>query len=378
MAIREDIVASAISFLQDPNVASSPTENKLSFLRSKNLTQEEIDVAFARSSSPSDSYTSPSTTSTTTPPPRYSPPAQRQPQYGQYQTQPYGWEAPPPEPPKRDWRDWFIMATVVGGVGYGLYFMSKRYIYPLVSPPTPEKLEQDKSNVDEQFEKAFATLEQLAKDTDELKASEKERTEKLDKVLDELDTFMRDTKSASRRHEDETERLREEMKGLKAIIPKSMQANKDFTDNKLKDISNEVKSLKSLISQRMNNSGSTPTPSLSINRPTPPVPAISTNGFLLPTGGNIVPPSGPSTPGIDFMAKEIGDAKQALREEKDNSSPPSNASTSSSRHDYLSALGDRNSPFGTGSPATPKASIPAWQMAASGKGEGQGEASSSS
>ncbi|KAI2468329.1 peroxisomal membrane anchor protein conserved region-domain-containing protein [Annulohypoxylon bovei var. microspora] len=373
MAIREDIVASAISFLQDPNVASSPTENKLSFLRSKNLTPEEIDVAFARSGSPSDSY------STSSPPPQYtSSPAQRQQQYGQYQTQPYGWEAPPPEPPKRDWRDWFIMATVVGGVGYGLYFMSKRYIYPLVSPPTPDKLEQDKTNVDEQFEKAFATLDQLAKDTDELKTSEKERTEKLDKVLDELDIFMRDTKSASRRHEDETDRLREEMKALKSVIPKSMTANRDFTDNRLKDISNEVKSLKSLISQRMNNSGSTPTPALNVSRPTPPVPSISTNGFLLPTGGNIAPPtaSGASTPGIDFMAKEIGDAKQALREE--NSSPPSGTSTSSSRQDYLSALGGRNSPFGSGSPATPKASIPAWQLAASGKGEGQGEAGGSS
>lgn len=27
--------------------------------------------------------------------------------------------------PKRDWRDWFIMATVTGGVGYGLYFLAK-------------------------------------------------------------------------------------------------------------------------------------------------------------------------------------------------------------------------------------------------------------
>lgn len=28
-------------------------------------------------------------------------------------------------PPKRDWRDWFIMATVMGGVGYGLYSVAK-------------------------------------------------------------------------------------------------------------------------------------------------------------------------------------------------------------------------------------------------------------
>ena len=27
--------------------------------------------------------------------------------------------------PKRDWRDWFIMATVTGGVGYALYTLAK-------------------------------------------------------------------------------------------------------------------------------------------------------------------------------------------------------------------------------------------------------------
>ena len=27
--------------------------------------------------------------------------------------------------PKRDWRDWFIMATVTTGVGYGMYEIAK-------------------------------------------------------------------------------------------------------------------------------------------------------------------------------------------------------------------------------------------------------------
>lgn len=271
------------------------------------------------------------------------------------------------------------MATVMGGVSYGLYFISKRYLYPLVSPPTPEQLEQDKASVDEQFEKAFATLEQLTKDTDELKASERERTEKLDKVLDDLETFMRDTKSSSRRHDDETDRLREEMKALKGIIPKSMNANKEFTDNRLKEITNEVKSLKALISQRMNSSSSsTAAPSsINISSPPPPVPSINTtNGFLRPTtGNNSIPPtaSGASSPGIDLVAKEIGDAKQAVRDRDENSSPGGG----SSRQDYLSALGGRNSPFGSGISA-PKAAIPAWQLAASGQAEGQAEASGSS
>ncbi|XXG95929.1 peroxisomal membrane protein pex14 [Hypoxylon texense] len=367
MPIREDAVAQAVAFLQDPSV-QAPLENKVSFLKSKNLTQEEIDTAFARSGSSGPVATSSSSQPT---------PRQQQAYYEQYPSQPYGWQPPPPPPPpKRDWRDWFIMATVMGGVGYGLYFVSKRYLYPLVSPPTPEKLEQDKATVDEQFEKAFSTLEQLAKDTEELKASERERTEKLDKVLDELETFMRDTKSASRRHEDETERLREEMKALKNLIPKSMTANKEFTDNRLKEITGEVKSLKALINRRMNS-----TPSQSSPAPTPAsapgplqLPNNTSNGngvndFLklhapgLANNPDIA--SAASSPGIDLMAKELGDSRRAVSDE----------AAAHSRQDYLSALANRTSPF-SGMQAT-KAAIPSWQLAAAGDQGGSGSGSGS-
>ena len=133
----------------------------------------------------------------------------------------------------------------------------KRYISPLVTPPTPEKLEQDKETVDEQFEKAFVALEQLAKDTESLKASEQERTERLDKALGELEAFVRDAKSAGRRQDDETERLRDDVRALKSAIPNAMSAHKDFTDSRLKEISVEVRSLKSLIGQRITSSSPT-------------------------------------------------------------------------------------------------------------------------
>lgn len=225
--------------------------------------------------------------------------------------------------------------------------------------------------MDEQFEKAFATLEQLAKDTEELKASEKERTEKLDKVLDELETFMRDTKSASRRHEDETERLREEMKALKNLIPKSMTANRDFTDNRLKEITGEVQSLKELINRRMNSAPSqslAPTPA-SVPGPLQ-LPSNTSNGsgvhdFLklhAPGLANTDIASAASSPGIDLMAKELGDSRRAVSDE---------TGPQSGRQDYLSVMGNRSSPF-SGMPAT-KAAIPSWQLAAaSGSGEAAG------
>ncbi|KAK8069712.1 hypothetical protein PG994_006328 [Apiospora phragmitis] len=342
MPIREELVTSAVNFLQDPNVAASPVENKLSFLRSKNLTQEEIEASLARVGIPHPSQPVAAPSQAVAGPVQH----QQQPYYNASypSAAPYGWQPPPPPPPKRDWRDWFIMATVVGGVGYGLYAISKRYIYPLVVPPTPEKLEQDKATVDEQFEKAFATLEQLSKDTESLKASEQDRTEKLDKVLVDLEEFMSETKSGKRRQEDETDRLRSELESLKDAIPKSMSANKDFTDERLREIANEVKSLKSLIGQRLSSA--------------PAASSTSTTNSYLQSAKSNAPSTSTATPGDEPETKSNGEAKDGT-----NGETPS----APGRQDYMSSLGGRSSPFASGMPAG-KAAIPAWQLAMANQG----------
>ncbi|KAI1265341.1 hypothetical protein F5Y18DRAFT_386197 [Xylariaceae sp. FL1019] len=348
MAIREDVVSSAVNFLQDPNVASSPLENKLSFLRSKNLTQEEIDAAFARTgASPPPASASPSA----------GPVAQQQQYYPQYPQQPpYGWQPPPHEPPRRDWRDWFIMATAVGGVGYGLYFLTKRYIYPLVAAPTPEKLEQDKASVDEKYAQAFATIEQLAKDTEGLKSSEQERVEKLDKIIDDMEKFVEDVKYSTRRQDEEMERMREDIKGVKDLVPKSMANHKDFTETRLKEISNEVKSLKSLITQRMTAPASAPaaasTPAPSHSNPT--------NNYLQSGNGSsaAASPAPATSPAPESSAP------------KENGTP----APAATKQDYMSSVNGRASPFSSGMPPA-KASIPAWQLAASKSADTAGSSS---
>lgn len=218
--------------------------------------------------------------------------------------------------------------------------------------------------MDEQFDKAFATLEQLSKDTDALKASEQDRTEKLDKILTELETFMADTKSASRRQEDETDRLRDEMKSLKDVIPKSMTAHKDFTDGRLREIANEVKSLKSLIGQRMSTPAAPVTTATLANN----TPASGGSSQFRSIGSNAAP-AGPAAaaPATEPEAKENGDAPAAATPE---------APAQASKQDYLSSLGGRSSPFGSGMPAG-KASIPAWQMAMANKSSSGDSASGS-
>ncbi|KAK5016304.1 peroxisomal membrane protein pex14, partial [Cryomyces antarcticus] len=146
--VREDLINSAVSFLQDPSVASAPLDKRIAFLQSKNLTQEEIDLSIARAGSP-DEYAPTSTATPSTPNSNYAYPQQpsynRPPPQQGYNSYPppqngYWPQPPPPEPPKRDWRDWFIMATVTGGISYGLYVTAKRYIIPLIAPPTPPQL----------------------------------------------------------------------------------------------------------------------------------------------------------------------------------------------------------------------------------------------
>ncbi|KAI9929155.1 hypothetical protein ASPWEDRAFT_169007 [Aspergillus wentii DTO 134E9] len=333
---REELVSSAVTFLQDPSVASSPVEKRIAFLQSKNLTQEEIDLALSRTgedssavAAPSSQGYSPPQQSVYRPPP---PPAQG------YGYPPYGqWQPPPPEPPKRDWRDWFIMATVTGGVGYGLYFITKRYISPLISPPTPPQLEQDKENIDEQFSRAFTLIEQLSTDTAALKSAEEARSERLDSALREVENLVTDLKSASRRRDDETRRISDEVKSLKDAIPKAMEGAREGNENRLRELGTELKSLKTLLGNRLGGSGGASSPiSGRTGGATTPVPASN-----LPTASAAATNGATATPTEQSSPSSPAGAAPAT----------TNQGTGSVSNSPLSQLGR-------------SASIPAWQMAA--------------
>ncbi|KAM0512553.1 hypothetical protein ACHAPE_008730 [Trichoderma viride] len=323
MAIREEIVASAAQFLQDPSVAASSIDNKISFLRTKNLTQEEIDAALARAGGNS-------AVAATAPYPSAPPPQGAPQQYYQPYPQYAAWQ-PPAAVPKRDWRDWFIMATVVGGVSYGLFSLGKRYVYPLVAPPTPEKLEQDKKSIEEQFDKAFSLVEQLSKDTEALKDAEKQRTEKLDITLADIETIMTELKAANRRREDDAQRIRDEVQGLKDAIPRAMNNQKEQTDNRLVEINTELTSLKTLVSQRMN-ANSNVSASSGYFRGTNGSSGV--NGASA-TSGTTSPPAAAASPSAETSAETKPEAPKSASQNR----------------------------FSKTSGSAGKASIPAWQMA---------------
>ena len=97
--VREELVSSAVAFLQDPVTANSPLAQRIAFLEAKGMTAREIEVSLQQAGSTS-SYAAPS-------------------QQAVYPSRPpYYAQAVQPTPPARDYRDVFIAATVFGGIGY--------------------------------------------------------------------------------------------------------------------------------------------------------------------------------------------------------------------------------------------------------------------
>jgi peroxin-14 len=217
----------------------------------------------------------------------------------------------------------------------------------LIAPPTPPQLEADKAAIDESFEKAFALLDQLAKDTETLKSSEETRTERLDSALAEVESVILELKTGSRRREDETRRISDEVRGLKDLIPKAMEGQKENTDTRLKELNNELKSLKTLMGQRMA--------------------PVSTASPAPSPYGRMQVPSTTASPGPPSTAKgEATNGTTASLAAESNAPKPASVSTPGGVESFAQLQGRSGSPFSSGIPPG-RASIPAWQMAAANK-----------
>jgi peroxin-14 len=246
------------------------------------------------------------------------------------------------------------MATVMGGVGYGLYFTAKRYVLPLIQPPTQPQLEQDKASVDEQFKRAFDLLEQLNTDTSALKASEEARTTRLDDALGEVESVLASLKESSKRQGDDNRRIEDDVRGLRDLIPKALDAQKESTDNRLKELSTELKSLKTLIGNRMGPGTQRP-PS-----------AASPYSYGAGQSQNSAQTNGTPTPSISTPQPS---STPAPSEQTNGTSTTDSQPTSSATPAATSTPSAEKPVPSYGRLPTGRAAIPAWQMAAAKKTE---------
>ncbi|KAH0604339.1 uncharacterized protein H6S33_006716 [Morchella sextelata] len=344
--MREDLIASAVNFLSDPAIAASPLEKRIAFLQSKNLTQEEIDASLLRAQSalvPAGGAPHPPPVGGLYPPGGYFAP----------QASPYRY-APQELPPRaRDWRDYFILATVTTTASLTLYHLARRYITPLIAPPTPPQLATDKAAIDAEFAKAFTLLDTLRTDTSALKTAEEERKTRVDAALAEVESVIQSLKDAGKRREDESKRVGDEVRGLRDLIPKALEGQKESQKKALEDLGSELKSLKQLVMNRTGAGRAQYAPPGGVAGGTPPLdPGV---------GGGVVNGAG----GSGGQGQALGTGGNALG-------------------GLGAAKGSAPLPFGgVGS----RPAIPAWQMAAANKAaaaavaspapESQGEGASS-
>ncbi|KAF5101232.1 hypothetical protein D0Z03_000626 [Geotrichum reessii] len=329
--LREDLIASAVIFLKDEKVASAPLNQKVEFLEEKKLTPDEIQEALKRAndssaSQPPSSEVKPSGSTYVTSPVANAPPPLPAYSHLSYAT--------PPQPPKRNWKDYFIMATVSVGVTYGLYQVAKRYILPSILPPTPDALERDKKALDEEFAKAQEILDQIQKDQEELKKSEQERTKKIEDLVSEVESTIEQVKAKVFQRDEDLKLIKTQIELVKETVPKSLTLHNTTQQQGLEDVYAELKALKQLVTSRLQG-GPTSNTTAPVTSTNPPkiVGTTSSNGTS-------------TTPPVIPTAN--GSSSSSLTSPPAASSTPDDSASSSNV---------------TSIPA--RAGIPAWQLAAS-------------
>lgn len=239
--MNEELVASAVTFLRDPNVFSSPLAKKVEFLESKGLNQSEIEEALKRSNGDSSSsLTAPNVQVLTSPSQNtaYQPPVD----YYNVNTA--------PAVPDRSWKDYLIMATATAGVGYGLYQVVSRYLVPALIPPTQSQIDQDKAVIDEEFVKIDKLLEQLQKDQDDIKQANDAKLKEVDTAIDNVNDFLLRFNKDKLKFDDDLRLMKLEIDNLQNSIEKNMRLTKENIKDELEDITEELASLKNLITMR--------------------------------------------------------------------------------------------------------------------------------
>lgn len=157
---------------------------------------------------------------------------------------------------------------------------------------------------------------------------------------------MADLKNASRRRDDDTRRIQDEVKALQSAIPRSLEGAREGNESRLRELSNELRSLKTLLGHRLSGSG---TPAAS-------VPARTPGGSSQPGTPRPTEEHGSSVAGAVSGASQTASAEHQSQ------------TTSAGKVAQTPSAGQASNPGSLGqgplSQLGRSASIPAWQMAA--------------
>ncbi|KAI8500538.1 peroxisomal membrane protein pex14 [Branchiostoma belcheri] len=286
---RQQMIETAVKFLQNPRVRQSAFAQRRAFLQKKGLTNEEIQLAIEKSGTASDE---------TNPPPP--PPAQVA-----QSTAPVPLQPPVivPVSPWSKWRDMGAVIVLVGGALYGLYRLFQAYLVPLWKTREEER----------------QRLERIEAAVTELSAS-------VNKTVGELQTSMGVVQQALTKQSDRVQEISMELAAGKSTA-------RVFESQSVSELKAEITSLKGLLLSRHQ---FPPTPS-----PTPIIPswqmegvdsASSSSGKAATTSSEVSPAEQPP-PADSNHASETLDVAQ-----NNGPSAQKTVSTSESSEDTSSSI----------------------------------------
>ncbi|KAI9633430.1 peroxisomal membrane anchor protein conserved region-domain-containing protein [Dioszegia hungarica] len=240
---REELLHNAVLFLNDPQVQTSSLASKITFLEGKGLNEDEIQEALRRARS---GHSGGASSAPVAGPSR----GYTQTQAGYGYEQGFGQRMMPPEVPKRDWRDLFIMTVISGGVVYGMSVLAKKYLLPHLRPPSSSSFQQTSSSLSEQFAEADRLLNDLQASTTKLQETLDSDRERVTAVVEGVEEATRMVKDGEEKWREEMREVRGEVESLRELVPRLIEKHATSQSNSLQDLQSELRSLKTLLQSR--------------------------------------------------------------------------------------------------------------------------------
>ena len=354
--MNESLINSAVSFLKDPNVVSSPINKKVEFLVSKGLNEKEVEEALRRSNDDTNTNGAVGKNNSNQD-------LQNATSTANHQSLDY-YNMGPPALPERTWKDYFVMATTTAGVAYGLYQVVSRYLLPSLIPPTQKSIDDDKARIEEEFIKVDKLLEQMQSEQEEMKNSNEEKLKDIDTVISNVNDFLSRYNKDKLKFDDDLRLMKLEVDNLSNSIEKNMRINKEDLKSDFGEIQDEIVSLRLLINARTEKSSTVETS----GGPRKIVPASS-----IPSASDILKKSkanaagkqqlsSPSQSGLDISQQSSQQpsqqpSQQHLQQESQQPSPQLSHNEKNSHYTANNETADKQQDL-----PKPPIGIPEWQL----------------
>ncbi|XP_068094886.1 peroxisomal membrane protein PEX14 [Hyperolius riggenbachi] len=199
---REQLISTAVKFLQNPRVRQSPVATRKDFLKRKGLTDEEVELALQQSGTAHDD-----------PPPLGATVLAHPGPHPQMAIQPYS-------PPASRWREYGALAVILAGIAFGFHHLYKRYLLPLIigNKESRKQLQRIESSVSEMSGSVTQTVTQLQNTLASVQELLLQHQQKIQELTQELVAAKASNSSNTILESQHIQELKSEIYSLKGLL----------------------------------------------------------------------------------------------------------------------------------------------------------------